>query len=413
MGWKVSMKRVVMIAFDCDPYRESESLVAWNMAYGMSLYEKVTMITRPQFREHIEQYFATNRQQRQLKFIYVDDEKLRDKYERAKGLWRYWILTSYIDSFFRKTVVVLRDEEAKEHIDVIHRVTPNSYRKTPNLSSFSTSMRVMGPCGGAQETPKELYAFLTFKERMQERVHRLVNKLTCLSLWYRHCLRQYDKIICVNRETLATVEKIAPQTQCILMTDVSISSVPDNISKRCDDSAMRLLWAGRFIYRKGLCFLMKSLARIKDLAFTVTFVGDGEERRLIEHMAGQFGLLEKCNFVGRVDHQKVSIYFKQSDLFLFPSFRESSGNVLAEAMEYTLPVVAFNQGGTPVIIGDAGTFIQVQGKSPTQLLEEFSNAIRFYLEHQDMLQQKKVACREAACTLLTIDQVSRVRRNYE
>ena len=54
------MKNILMIAFDCDPMLESESLASFMTAFYVSKQNKVTVITRPKCKAGIDKWMAKN-----------------------------------------------------------------------------------------------------------------------------------------------------------------------------------------------------------------------------------------------------------------------------------------------------------------------------------------------------------------
>ena len=51
----------------------------------------------------------------------------------------------------------------------------------------------------------------------------------------------------------------------------------------------------------------------------------------------------------------------ESDIFVFPSIRETTGTVLFEAMSYGLPIVTFNQNGAALLLDDdSGVKVNIQ-----------------------------------------------------
>lgn len=59
-----------------------------------------------------------------------------------------------------------------------------------------------------------------------------------------------------------------------------------------------------------------------------------------QRMARQLGVAENVVFAGRVDQQEIGALYRAADVFLFPSFCESFGFPLLEAIGSGLPVVA-------------------------------------------------------------------------
>lgn len=68
----------------------------------------------------------------------------------------------------------------------------------------------------------------------------------------------------------------------------------------------------------------------------------------------------RVHFVGEVEQSQLSLYLQQSDVLVNPSFSESCGLSVVEAMATGLPVVAAEVGGmtNTVVAGETGLFFQ-------------------------------------------------------
>ena len=52
--------------------------------------------------------------------------------------------------------------------------------------------------------------------------------------------------------------------------------------------------------------------------------------------------MDKVNLHGDTPFVEIAKAYRNSDVFVLPSLRETSGNVLLEAMAYKLPIIALN-----------------------------------------------------------------------
>ncbi len=77
-------------------------------------------------------------------------------------------------------------------------------------------------------------------------------------------------------------------------------------------------------------------------------IGGGEERKRLEELVRQEGLVSRIHFCGHV--REASTYLSSLDIFVFPSRSEALGYALLEAGNASLPVVASKVGGIPEII---------------------------------------------------------------
>jgi len=102
---------------------------------------------------------------------------------------------------------------------------------------------------------------------------------------------------------------------------------------------------------KAACyvFLARTLARIADLPWTLTLIGDGPERAAIE---AAFASLPpgRVRFLGRRERTDILSQLAAHDLFVWPGLNEAYGVVYLEAQAAGLPVAALDSGGVPAVV---------------------------------------------------------------
>jgi rhamnosyl/mannosyltransferase len=106
----------------------------------------------------------------------------------------------------------------------------------------------------------------------------------------------------------------------------------------------RVLFSGRFVYYKGLEYLLRALERVKGVSCVL--VGDGPRRKALEKIARDLGLTERVLFTGHLDDGLYSAVYEKADIFVLPSvFRtEAFGLVALEAMNAGMPVITTELG---------------------------------------------------------------------
>jgi glycosyltransferase involved in cell wall biosynthesis len=92
--------------------------------------------------------------------------------------------------------------------------------------------------------------------------------------------------------------------------------------------------------------------------FSLVIVGDGREREGLMKLA-QDAAPGRVRFAGQVPRPELFRYYSAADLFVFPGIQESLGMVYLEAQSCGLPVVAFDNAGTPEAIRDGRTGLLV------------------------------------------------------
>ena len=117
----------------------------------------------------------------------------------------------------------------------------------------------------------------------------------------------------------------------------------------------------QYYNRKGLDIFIESVSLLpfetrKNIQ--VALVGEGPQRKELEHLIAQKGLDDVFVLIGFTPNG--SHYLKAFDAFVLPSRREGFPYVLLEALQAGLPIIATNVGGVPEALGDAGIVIEAE-----------------------------------------------------
>lgn len=117
----------------------------------------------------------------------------------------------------------------------------------------------------------------------------------------------------------------------------------------------RLVYAGRLSSEKGVAVLIEAISILKRGGFeplpSVTLVGDGPERRLLERLALDLGCAEAIRFAGHCNRADLSLHLMSADLCVQPSLSEGFSKAWLDAMAHGLPVVASDVGAASAVIG--------------------------------------------------------------
>jgi glycosyltransferase involved in cell wall biosynthesis len=108
-----------------------------------------------------------------------------------------------------------------------------------------------------------------------------------------------------------------------------------------------LLTVGRLSKEKGHAELLRALAMIR-LPVRLVLAGDGPEAGNLRTLCTELQIQDLVIFAG---HQTdVRPFYAMADVFVLPSHSEGSPNVLLEAIDANLPIVATTAGGIPEIV---------------------------------------------------------------
>lgn len=114
----------------------------------------------------------------------------------------------------------------------------------------------------------------------------------------------------------------------------------------CDDflgkNRKLVLAVGRLAEQKGFDLLLSAFKQLANRYFDwdLVILGEGPERKELEHQRKQLGLSNRAFMLGRVGN--LSDWYSRADFFVLSSRFEGFPNALAEAMAHGLPAVSYD-----------------------------------------------------------------------
>jgi glycosyltransferase involved in cell wall biosynthesis len=111
--------------------------------------------------------------------------------------------------------------------------------------------------------------------------------------------------------------------------------------------------------KKGQTILLKAFASNFSGNKKVKLIigGDGDLKRKLLQLVTEFGITDQVLFVGLLKRNEVLELMNSCDVFVLPSFFETFGVVLIEAMVCGKPVIATKSGGPESIVNDTNGVI--------------------------------------------------------
>lgn len=339
--------KILYIAFACDPHKGSEAQCGWAWPMYMREYADVCVLTRSENKPSIESYLK-EKNIKNISVVYYDIPNWMNVYYKYGKLYHaYYILWQHLA--YRR----IKKLHEQGPFDVIHQVTLGDFRVINHAWKLNTNF-LLGPVGGAQLTPKSLEVY-SKNDRKGEAIRKFINRITVWRPGYKRALNNAKYVFAANPETLEYLSKqLKDPRKCRLLSENGITQEKlRGIPNRREKEKVSIMWAGRMVYRKGLTFLLDVLAETNpNNEYEVWLVGDGPEKENLEKLAKEKGLSKRIVFLGKVDYDRMKEIYTESDIFVFPSIRETTGTVLFEAMSYALPIVTFNQNGAALLLDD-------------------------------------------------------------
>lgn len=348
------MMNYLISAYSVNPYKGSEDSIGWNwvLQYEKNYKEgdRIILLTK-KFNEKDTRRGLKEFNIQHVELVIVDVPNalnwFREKHSAFHHmyyiLWQHWAWLWVKHSGIR--------------FDVIHHVTMNDYRIPSELYKAKGAKVIWGPMGGAQVTPRPLKVYE--KNQLVASFREFVNKSCSWNPFYKKALRSYYKIYCINNETQKQISRIVGK-DVPLMPELALRDEYKNLPiRKGKNDILKIVFVGRLIGKKGIAFRVDALSLMPtDMDWELLIFGDGDDRALIEKQIADSGIGKNVKLMGNRPLNQIAEAYQQADVFVLPSLRETSGNVLLEAMAYAVPIVAFDTSFCRLLKEvDCGVFI--------------------------------------------------------
>jgi glycosyltransferase involved in cell wall biosynthesis len=151
-----------------------------------------------------------------------------------------------------------------------------------------------------------------------------------------------------------------------------------NTEPHAVNGKFKILFVGRHIERKGICYLIEAAKYLPKDQFEIRIVGVGDLTEELKKKAADMAPESaEIIFTGKLSPEALANEYRTANVFTLPAIVDSKGDteglgvVLIEAMELGLPVVASSVGGIPDVVVDGVSGILVPEKDPEALANAF------------------------------------------
>ena len=391
-------------AYSVNPYKGSEDSIGWNLVlqYEKNYKEgdRIILLTKKfnekDTRKGLEEF---NIQHVELVIVDVPNALnwFREKHSAFHHmyyiLWQHWAWLWVKHSGIR--------------FDVIHHVTMNDYRIPSEMYKAKGAKVIWGPMGGAQVTPRPLKVYE--KNQLVASFREFVNKSCSWNPFYKKALRSYYKIYCINNETQKQISRIVGK-DVPLMPELALRDEYKNLPiRKGNNDILKIVFVGRLIGKKGIAFLVDALSLMPtDMNWELLIFGDGDDHALIEKQIADSGIGKNVKLMGNRPLNQIAEAYQQADVFVLPSLRETSGNVLLEAMAYAVPIVAFDTSFCRLLKEvDCGVFINTE-QALNNIKEDYCKAIVTLGQDKELAKQMGMNGYKYVNSKLTWDEKYRI-----
>jgi glycosyltransferase involved in cell wall biosynthesis len=384
--------KVLLIIYECNPEFSSVPLLGYNFFNVLSGVADVTLVT------HIRNRPALEKVRGGRKIVYIAESFLMDRYSRLiYGLlyrgsinWPLLHALSYpgYAEFNRRVYSGFRRDIINGDYDVVHAMTPilprypykviKACRKTPF---------VLGPVNGGIPFP-EGFENVAKKEFAG---FNFLRAFTRLIPGYWRTYKKADIVLAGSTFTLNMVREMfsleSKKTELFFENGIPGEFFGRPRQPGSNDELLRIVFVGRLVPYKGADMVIEAIARLdaderERIRFTI--VGDGSERSNLEDQVKSLELEKIVAFTGWINQMETQRYYKESDVFCFPSIREFGGAVGLEAMASGLPCIVVDYGGLGEYVTEETGF-KIKPVSREYIISEIADKIRILLKDRELL----------------------------
>ena len=378
---------ILLSAYACRPDLGSEPGGGWSWAKHLAQAGHTVWCFTARYNQPVVDEYLRKHPVGGLRMVYV-----------AAPRWTEWLREwhyqtfSYLHYWYWQRAAYRHAQQLHSRItfELVHHVTYGSLQMGSLLGKLNVPF-IFGPVGGGQSAPRAFRSYLK-QGWYVEQLRDFFSNSVLVNLYHTTAtLRAADLVLVTNDETYARARQLGAQNvKMALDSGLPPEFYPEPLPAHSETGALRLLWVGSMIPRKGVLLLIDVMATLPDTV-TLTLLGGGPQQGLVQQRIDALGLGHRVSCAGRVPYERVHDYYASHDVFVFSSLRDSFGTQLLEAMAYGLPVVTLDHQGAHTFVPDEAG-IKVPPTDVKTTVAAFSEAIRYLLIHP----QQRKAMSEAA-----------------
>ncbi len=370
--------KVLLVAPICNGEDVGEAWVASQWARRLAERHDVTLLTyckrgaRP-----------ASQQLKGMRIVEWREPPLLGRAERLNSILK----PAYVPFYFRARRWIVEALAKGERFDLVHQPVPVAMRYPSPAANLGMPL-VIGPVGGGLSSPPGFAAdeastpwFMNLRAMDRMRLR-----------WDPMLRSTFQKADCVLGIAGYVREQLADLAlrRFEVMSETGLDDIPGVTDRSDRMGPVKLLYVGRLVRTKGARDIIRAMALLRDLPVELDIVGDGPERAECERLISALDLGQRIRLHGWRQKEELPQFYRQADVFVFPSYREPGGNVALEAMAFSLPLIVVDRGGPGSAVSELCA-IKLPVSTPEALAADVALAIRRLVVDADLRRQMGAA----------------------
>lgn len=391
--------KVLLIIEQCNPEESSVPLVGYNYFYHINQLVETHLVTHERNQKSLSKLIPEEN------ITYIPESQFSKIYYRmivstlsyrGRVNWPLFHILSFpiYEEFNRRVYKKFERSILNKEYDIVHALTPMMPRyPVKAVRACTNTPFLLGPVNGGLPFPKgftkvanQEYGYLNF--------FRVIGR--AIIPGYKETYKKADKILSGSTYTLNLLKDIFQLSDDKLKlhyeNGIDSSFLQTKQPLHISDK-IRLLFVGRLVPYKSADVVIDALHNLSyeiKQKIHLTIVGDGSERVNLENQIAYLNLGNIVTLTGWINQQETAKYYRESDIFCFPSIREFGGAVVMEAMANSLPCIVVNNGGIGEYVTEKTGF-KIEPLSREYLVQEMANNITILVENQDLRSSMSMA----------------------
>ncbi len=374
--------RVVVCTFGLSPTRGSEPATAWQHVSRIAQYHDVVALCFPgvkgEVKAECDKYFAEKGNLPGLTLEFVDAPPLSRIFEEnnSKSILRAFI--SIGNRAWQKAALArVREMHAQQPFDAAHHLTITGYREPGYLWKLGVPF-FWGPVTGASDVPMRYFGLMDWRDRIAYTGRNLANWVQMrFAPRPRKAARAAAHVWVVGKDNHDMVNGLWGVKCTELFETGTLMPKPDQAIRTFEPGqTLRLISSGLLVGRKALSIVLQALAMVgREFPWEYTIMGTGPAKEKWEAMGKSLGLGDRVRWTGNLPHAQALAEVQNKHVFLFPSLKEGTPNVVPEALSKAVPVICHDMCGMGHMVTDA-CGIRIPADGPEASARGFAAAIR-------------------------------------
>lgn len=375
------MRKILVVAYACEPFKGSEQGVGWNWVLQLAIENKVSVITRANNESVIKNNIPAAVKENVMFYYYDTSSFFLKLKNRAKGLYVYY-------TFWQIGVLPLvKKLHREQRFDYVFQPTMGSIWM-PTFIPLLKIPLIWGPLGGGECVPVPFLKVLPPKDRMIQFFRYLLKYFIFFNPFLLFSFFRAKVILVRTGNTRQFVPYwFRNKVKIILETAIEEDVFKYLKNYNSERKELEIIITGRLIPIKNLLLTLKAFFRVSN-AFNITLkiIGEGNLKKRIEKEIANNPSNHKMVLAGNLSRAAVLEELAKGNIYLFPSLHEGGSWSLMEAMAVGLPVVCLNWTGNAVITDDSSA-VRLEVTNPDQFCRDMTKAIEMLAQNPGLRRQ--------------------------